>query len=335
MKTQVAAVAVGLVLAGCASVDAGPAAAPTEQGRVGGHDREQMTVTPSTPEAAAQPSPPPVPPLYEPTANEVYPNAKRVAAAVAHTLTNYGTNTDLSSIVAVTTTDRDRRQAVRKVAKPLYSPDRWSRGRVVYPQLGGVAGDRVSVMVVVEQRTGTANRTAATVTRTMDIRLVLAEEEWVLDKVASVGGTATDRPRDLPAQAVAVVDDPRIALPESARWDIYRGDISTKLLRVMAALADRTPYEVVTLSSGHPYDVFGTDRQSNHTKGRAVDIYVFDNTRVIDDRGQRSTARQQVDWLFRRPALSELGSPWALDGYGGRSFADVIHEDHVHVGVRG
>ena len=33
--------------------------------------------------------------------------------------------------------------------------------------------------------------------------------------------------------------------------------------------------------------------------------------------------------------VSEVGSPWALDGYGGRSFTDDVHLDHVHIGVRG
>lgn len=35
-----------------------------------------------------------------------------------------------------------------------------------------------------------------------------------------------------------------------------------------------------------------------------------------------------------QPEVSQIGAPWALDGYGGRSFTDVVHQDHLHVGVR-
>ena len=168
----------------------------------------------------------------------------------------------------------------------------------------------------------------------MDIRLRRDGDGWTLDEVASIGGIPIDRPPDLPAQAAAVVDNPRITPADSAKWDIYSGKISTRLLRLMTVLAERTPYAVTTLSSGHPYEVFGTNRQSNHTKGRAFDAYAFDDTNVIDDHEQDSTARQQVEWLFDRADVAELGSPWALDGYGGRSFTDIVHQDHVHVGVR-
>ncbi|HZW45071.1 MAG TPA: hypothetical protein VFF32_11890 [Dermatophilaceae bacterium] len=36
-------------------------------------------------------------------------------------------------------------------------------------------------------------------------------------------------------------------------------------------------------------------------------------------------------WLFDH-GLPELGSPWAFDGYGGRSFTNVVHTDHLHLG---
>jgi hypothetical protein len=216
-------------------------------------------------------------------------------------------------------------------AKPLLHAGMWSRGRIVYPQLGGITADRMSVMVIVEQRMGTA-RAERTVTRTVDVQLRRDGKAWEFDRLASAGGTPVDRPADLPAAAAAVVDDPRIELPDSARWDIYRGTISTELLRQMAALADRTPYSVATLSSGHPYHVFGTDRQSNHTRGRAFDVYAFDQRLVVDDRTNGSTTRTHVEWLFDRPDVAELGSPWALDT-GGRSFTNVVHQDHVHIGV--
>ncbi len=74
------------------------------------------------------------------------------------------------------------------------------------------------------------------------------------------------------AEARAVLDDPRIDLPDSARWDILAGEVSPALLRLMSRAADE--------------------------------------------------------------AAVRIGSPWALDGLGGRSFTDVVHQDHLHIAVR-
>ena len=132
-------------------------------------------------------------------------------------------------------------------------------------------------------------------------------------------------------EALAVLNDPRIEMPDSARWDILSGAIAPNLLRIMARLAERTPYGVTTLSQGHPYEVFGTDKQSDHTRGRAVDIYRLGDTLVIDDRAEGSMTYKTVQWLYDQPEIRQIGSPWALDGYGGKSFRDRLHQDHLHI----
>jgi hypothetical protein len=293
---------------------------------------------PTSPSPSPEPAPVPAPPPHSPPPStpyavapaDRYPKAKQLAAGVVEILTNYEPDTSFRSLVAKVARGRERRGVTLRAAKPLLRDGMWSRGRIVYPQLGGVTADRMSVMVVVEQRVGTA-RAEHTVTRTVDVRLRRDGKAWAFDTLASAGGTPVDRPDDLPAAAAAVVDDPRIELPDSAKWDIYRGTISGELLRQMAALADRTPYSVTTLSSGHPYHVFGTDRQSNHTRGRAVDVYAFDQRLVVDDRVNSSTTRTHVEWLLDRAEVAELGSPWALGT--GRSFTNVVHQDHVHIAV--
>jgi hypothetical protein len=63
-------------------------------------------------------------------------------------------------------------------------------------------------------------RAERTVTRTVNVRLRRDGKAWEFDRLASAGGTPVDRPADLPAAAAAVV---------------------------------------TTLSSGHPYHVFGTE----------------------------------------------------------------------------
>ena len=287
---------------------------------------------PATASSAAE-SPPPRPPLYTAPPDEVLPQAKQVAARAAQQLVTYDVGTRAADLTGAVTEDPDRQAVVAQAIEPLVDPTRWSRGRVVYPQLGGVSTSRASVMVVVELRQGTGAHADEVVTRTFDVRLLLVNGTWAFDELASIGGTPVPRPAGLSELAASVLDDPRIELPDSARWDIHAGEVAEPLLRTMRKLADRTPFGVVTLSRGHPFNVFGTDRQSNHTRGRAVDIYRTADTLVVDDRTAPSSTHDTVTWLYDLPQVSELGSPWALDGYGGRSFTDRVHQDHIHIGT--
>jgi hypothetical protein len=278
--------------------------------------------------------PPPHPAPYEVAPNEAAAEAKRVAVRAVETLTTYEPGTSLSDLSAKVLEPHDlRRQALEDAAGSLHHPGSWSRGTVVYPQLGGLTSARSSVMVVVRQEVGRGSEPDVVRTPTLDVRLVRTETGWVFDELASDGGEEVARPPDLTPEAAAVVDDPRIELPDSARWDIYAGRVAPSLLRLMAEIADRTPYGVVVIDSGHPFHVFGTTRQSAHTRGYAIDIYRVGDVRVIDDREPGSTTYDLVRWLYDHPGLAQLGSPWALDGRGGRSFTDAVHQDHLHVAV--
>jgi hypothetical protein len=168
-------------------------------------------------------------------------------------------------------------------------------------------------------------------TRTLDLRLRRAGGRWVLDQLASIGGDPVPRPARLPAAARLVLDDRRIQLPDSARWDIHRGAVSERLLRTMRAMAERQPYAVTVLVSGHPANVFGTSRRSNHTAGRAVDIYAIGGRLVVHQHQGDTSASRLARWLDGRP-ISELGSPWPLPGGDARSFTNTVHRDHLHVG---
>ena len=45
---------------------------------------------------------------------------------------------------------------------------------------------------------------------------------------------------------------------------------------------------------------------------------------------------QLVEELLARGAVTELGSPWDLDGVGsGASFTNVVHQDHLHLAFDG
>jgi hypothetical protein len=227
---------------------------------------------------------------------------------------------------------RDDVDQLALVSAPLTHPGYWSRGEVVYPQMGGLRNDRASVMVVISQTLGSASEDAFSVVRTLDIRLVRGESGWEFDALSSAGGEFDNL--DELSGAHAVASDPRIVMPDSARLDILDGRISPTLLEVMVDLAEQTSYEVVVLVTGHPHNVFETDRVSHHTAGQAVDINRIGDRLVIDDRDPDSGTRTIVGWLFDHPDVLQVGSPWDIDGpASSRSFTDAVHQDHIHIAV--
>lgn len=221
----------------------------------------------------------------------------------------------------------DPAQLARGIA-PLHDPGRGARADIVYAQLGGLdpQGDPTSASVMVVCRQGFGPRT---VTRTVDVRVALVDGTWSVVGVASAGGDPVPRPGGLSDAATAVLDDPRILLPDSARWDIHRGDVEQSLLQTMVEMAAMYPYAVTCLSSGHPENVFATGRTSNHTVGRAVDVWMVAGVPVALQQPERDTAAHDMNrMLFDSPDV-QVGGPWRFEG--ARSFTDPVHLDHLHV----
>lgn len=289
---------------------------------------------PPEPSPMAEPAPTLAPAApFEPDPADVYPNAKRLAGRVAQRLTTYPPGSTPQGVAeALVGESGGDVEALAAAAEDLVHPAAASSGAVVYAQLGGVTPRAASVMVVTRQETIDGDGDAASVTRTLDIRLRLEGDSWTFDHVASDGGPPEPRPDDLSPAAAAVVDHPGVDLPDSAKWDTYRGEIDERLLELMLAIADRQRIGVVVLSTGHPWEVFGTQRQSDHTRGGAVDVYAVDGELVVAQRADGTPAHELSRWLFDS-GVPGLGSPWAFDGFGGRSFTDVVHQDHLHVAV--
>jgi hypothetical protein len=261
---------------------------------------------------------------------EVLPNAKRLASDVVQDLTTYGPGSTPEE-VAAQVADGPLRATIAATLAPIHHAGAWSRGAVLYPQLGGESGARASVMVVVDQTIGTGDGEVRTERRTFDVRLRVVGGVWELDAIASVGGVPVPRPDQLSPAAEAVLDDERIDLPDTARWDIHAGRTADSLLELMAELAELTPYGVIVLETGHPYNVFGTPRVSRHIAGFAVDVHRLGDVLVVDDRDDDGATYRLVRDLYERDDVRVIGSPWALDGFGGRSFTDTVHQDHLHV----
>jgi hypothetical protein len=291
------------------------------------------TTTPATATTKAMPPAPPHEARYVVPGTETEPEAKQRAVDVAHMLTTYeATDDPIGQLYAIGYPTNIT--ALADATEPLTYAGSWSRGEVLYPQMGGLTDDRASVMVVVRQTVGTGPEPDFSVVRTLDIRLERSETGWEFASLESAGGTF-DSLDDL-RLAHEVADDPRIEMPDSARLDIRAGLVSPTLLRLMATMADRTPYGVTVLATGHPTHVFETDRVSHHTLGRAIDIYRVGDELVVDDRNGNSQSRALVRWLFERSDVIQVGSPWELDETDSdddRSFTDVVHQDHIHIAV--
>lgn len=319
------------------------------------------TSSTSTTTTTTRPQPVPLPSVSDPyvaSASEPYAEAKTIAGQIAQRILTYDPDTPLSLLAANVAAGARQIPEVAVAMEPAFHDGYWSRATVVYPQLGGLTDDRMSVMVVARQELSDDEEFSYAVKRTLDVRLVRSEGEWAFEELASVGSEQMPRPADLSNLAISVVDHPNIILSDSARWDIYRGWISEDLLRLMLDLGNEAVYHVVTLKSGHPYHVFGTETMSRHTSGHAVDMYRIGNVNVVDDRSKTSATHNIVsDWCTRTD-VSSIGSPWRFENptpeegteersegeaaeepedvgpeFKCRSFTDRVHQDHIHVSV--
>lgn len=277
---------------------------------------------------------PPVPALWIPGFGETQPDGKGLGAAIVADLTNYDPGDSFTDIAASLTNDPTAQNALLDAAAAVLHPDTWSRGTVEYAQLGGLTADRTSIMVVVRQELGGTEPRVER--RTFDVRLIRdALGAWTFDRLASAGGEVVARPDDLSEAAAAVLADERIGLADSAIWDIYSGHTSDPLLRLMSELAEVTPFDAVVLHTGHPFNVFETDRISNHSVGRAIDIYRFGDELVINGRFEGSLTQAVTRDLSQRTDVSELGSPWKFAEATTASFTNEVHQDHIHLVARG
>lgn len=304
-------------------------------------------LTPPANEADPIPEPPPPPETVDPpphpdpwvaTVNEVQPEAKELGSLVAYLITNYEPDTTLNGLLGtLPPVEEDFAAQVVQETQRVHHAGMWSRGTVEYAQLGGHLNGRISIIVVIRQELGLEGEAEPerVEKRTMEIRLSRSEVgAWELETIASAGGSPVDRPADLSERAAAVVDHDRIDLPDTGVWDIYAGLINEQLLWVMLDLADRTPYKVVVLQTGHSYNVFGTNRVSNHSVGRAVDIYMLETETVIDAHDPSSEFYALSEWIVSRYDIREFGSPWKFPDAVAHTFTNEVHHDHLHIGVQ-
>ncbi|WP_246214160.1 hypothetical protein [Kitasatospora viridis] len=198
--------------------------------------------------------------------------------------------------------------------------------QVVYAQYGGILSDSASVLVVCDQ--WTPQGAGGT---TVDVRLSSASPRWTVTALhpADPGPPAAA----LSTAARQVLASDRITLPPAAHADVLSGQVHDSALTAMLTLAQQYTLSISVVRSGHPIDVFGTTRPSDHPLGRAFDVWRINGQAVVDP----NTPHDLVDGFMRAAAAAgsyNVGGPRQLTGGStpNQFFSDDTHHDHVHVG---
>ena len=307
---------------------------PRTQPASSGPDRPEPTSARPTPPS----TPPPAPSLYEPPAGDALPNFKRVAGRFVQSLATY----DGRERLVVPAEYLGDAAELEAAAAPLRTFDGWVRADVEFVQYGGLTpvspGATSGVaMVVLRQLCTSRDGRERVQRRSLDLRLRQVSGVWRVEQLASAGGAVVDEPESLSPVARQVLDDRRLHLPDSARWDILSGQVVEPLLHVMLELAAVTPLRVTALKTGHPERVVDgrvSAPVSAHWLGKAVDVYALDGVPVAQS--PPAVVRGVVEAAFGSALVAQVGAPpgMDLDGPGRRSFTNLVHADHLHVAVK-
>lgn len=197
---------------------------------------------------------------------------------------------------------------------------------VVYPQLSGLATSEAGVMLVVDIRRAT-DAGVEEVRRTLDVRVAGGAGRWRATAVAADPPAASGAASDA---AIALADAPSLDLSVEAADDLRRGAVDERLVALLSQwVAEGIELGVTVFSTGHPANVFNTGRMSNHTAGRAVDIWAVGGAPMAGNRDS-PVLRDLVARAIAAGA-TEIGAPFDTDGAGGLVFTDTVHEDHLHI----
>ncbi|MEV0977730.1 hypothetical protein [Streptomyces sp. NPDC049915] len=283
---------------------------------------------------AGSPSPSPTLPRttpWKPTSAEVQPAVKLRAVQVVEAIGAWGEGQGGTAAARARVAGLGLPAALADQAGPLLPTADQAALQVVDAQYGGILSRSASVLVVCRQWTRRGSTVSAGGT-TVDVRLTRSGSVWTVDALhpAHPGPAVRSPARDFQA----VLSDDRIVLPPAAAADLRSGQVHTSVAKAMLALARTYRLEVSVVRSGHPLDVFGTTRPSDHPRGRAFDVWRIDGHPVVDP----ATPRRLIERFMRDAAAAgsyNVGGPMLLSG--GRPdqfFSDATHHDHVHVGFR-
>ncbi|WP_328314466.1 hypothetical protein OG432_32135 [Streptomyces sp. NBC_00442] len=292
------------------------------------------TAGPSTPPASASsPSELPHAVAWRPGPGEIDPAAKVAAVRLVEALGTWpvgqgGQDAAAGRAATLGIPEESASRLARETGSLRPSADA-AVVRVIDAQYGGILSDTASVLVVCDQPTleGTRVKSGGT---TVDVRLDRTSDGW---RVTTLHPAAPGPAGPLSPAAREVLAQSRIELPPASVADIRSGAVHESVLRAMLQLAGAYRLSVSVVRSGHPLDVFGTDRPSDHPLGRAFDVWRIDGRAVVDP----ATSRTLITSFMRAAAAAgsyNVGGPVRLTGGAtvNQFFSDDTHHDHVHVG---
>lgn len=219
-----------------------------------------------------------------------------------------------------------KRVAVAAVVKLLQPSGTRTAVEVIDAQYGGILTDTASVLVPCRVYTISAGRVATGGT-TVDVRLTKSGGTWRVTAThpAQPGAPA----RRLSAAARQVLASERITLPPASAADIRSGQVHDSALTAMLELAKTYRIGISVIRSGHPINVFGTGRPSDHPRGRAFDTWQIDGHAVVSPATSRSLITSYMH-AAESAGSYNVGGPYQLSGTA--YFSDRTHHDHVHAG---
>ncbi|WP_227025687.1 hypothetical protein [Streptomyces fodineus] len=216
---------------------------------------------------------------WRPTSAEVQPAAKLRAVRLIEAIGAWGEGHGGAAAARARVAALGLPAALVGQAGPLLPAADRAALQVVDAQYGGILSASASVLVVCRQWTR-RGATASAGGTTVDVRLSRSGSGWTVDALhpADPGPAARSPAPDIRA----VLADDRIVLPPAAAADLRSGQVHTSVAQAMLALARSYRMEVSVVRSGHPLDVFGTSRPSDHPRGRAFDVWRIDGHAVVD-----------------------------------------------------
>ena len=283
--------------------------------------------TTTTPAAAPLPASAvwPLPP------NDVEPMPKERAVRLVESLTAWGAGQSGAGPAAARAQavglTADVAGAVVAAAASFLGSAPEATSRVISAQFGGLTSDQASILVTYEQWTRDPKGQPVRGGSAADVRLDRRGSTWVVTALnAAAPGAAGSDPSRL---MTAILGSQRIHLPPSAAADIAAGNLMPKPMQALLDLAGSFEIDVSIVHSAHPTNVFDTNRVSDHTRKRAVDVWAVNGQPVV----ATSTPTAIVDG-FMRAAVDlgayNVGGPRQLSG--AAYFSDRTHSDHVHLG---
>ena len=317
-------------IAGCAANDAGAPMTPTPSVSVSGQSAPGTPGAPGTrsrtPTGQTRQTAPAAT-SWQPSPFDIQPDVKRRAAQLIAAIGTWGPGQQGLAAARTRVASLGIDPQLVTADNPFLGPAETAIAHVSFAQYGGLLSESASVLVLADQSRTDARGVRTDSGTTFDVRLDAASPRWQVTAVHPA--TPQTTVATLGVQAKAALANPRLSLPFAAIADIKSGTVSETALAALNRLTVDHTLSVSILESGHPLDVFGTDRASDHPRGRAIDIWQIDDRPVVNPASYGAVAELMQAGVDL--GAYQAGGPVQLTPTSA-FFSDDTHHDHVHLG---